>query len=162
MQPGQLAVLNTGKGDMKLSFDKANEAERIRASRIVKDMIRRGYALLIEVDDGNGGKRTTRALDFDENTCEYIIADFDPGSVTYVEEPRYAGATSDDVPHAAPGTEPEIKMKANISGGSYRHEPIPRAPLPPLANTGPQRRGRKARVPAEGTTGVAVAPTAGG
>ena len=74
----EVAILNVGHGDTKLTFDKSNPAERIRAARIVKDMIRRGYALLIETDDGAGNKVFTRALDFDENVCEYTIADFDP------------------------------------------------------------------------------------
>lgn len=71
--PGTVAILNVGAGDTKLSFDPNNPAERIRAARIVRDMIRRGYALLVEVDGVY-----VRATDFDEGKCEYIIADFDP------------------------------------------------------------------------------------
>jgi hypothetical protein len=78
-QAGTVGVLNVGAGDTKLSFDPTNPAERIRAARIVKDMIRRGYALLIEVEKSAQGEPVyQRATDFDENTCEYIIADFDP------------------------------------------------------------------------------------
>lgn len=71
---GDVSILNVGSGDTKLSFDPQNPAECIRAARIVKDMLRRGYALLIEVDKG----RFQRVHEFDENACEYIIADFDP------------------------------------------------------------------------------------
>lgn len=70
------SILNVGKGDLTFSFDKKNPADRIKAARIVKHMLRSGYALLIEVGTGKG-KKFTRATDFDENTCEYIIADFD-------------------------------------------------------------------------------------
>jgi hypothetical protein len=74
-----LNVLNVGAGDIKLSFDKSDPAERIRAARIVRDMLKRGYALLIETGRDNQNRPVyTRALDFDENTCEYIIADYDP------------------------------------------------------------------------------------
>lgn len=76
---GEIGILNVGAGDTKLSFDPTNPAERIRAGRIVRDMIRRGYALLVEVDkDADGKARYQRAEDFDEARCEYIIADFDP------------------------------------------------------------------------------------
>lgn len=72
-----LGVLNVGAGDIKLSFDKNNPQERYRAARIVKDMLRRGSAILVEVDDGKGGKTYQRIHDFDEAVCEYIIADYD-------------------------------------------------------------------------------------
>ena len=74
---GTVGILNVGAGDISLSFDTTNPAERIRASRIVKDMLRRGYALLVEVER-DGEKRFERAIDFDENNARYIIADFDP------------------------------------------------------------------------------------
>lgn len=73
-----LAVLNVGAGDTKLTFDPSKPAERERACRTVKDMLRRGYCLLIEVgSDDRGRPLYRRAEDFDENTAEYIIA-FDP------------------------------------------------------------------------------------
>lgn len=76
---GSVGILNVGAGDTKLVFDRTNPAECIRAARIVKDMIRRGYALLIEVEKNAKGEPIyKRATDFDENTSEYIIADFDP------------------------------------------------------------------------------------
>ena len=75
---GEIGILSVGAGDTKLSFNSKNPAEAIRAKRIVTDMLRRGYALLVEIDDGKGGKHYARATAFDENTCEYIIADFDP------------------------------------------------------------------------------------
>lgn len=77
MVDGQVGILNVGAGDVKLSFDPKDPAERIRAARIVKDMIRRGYAILVATGKGKNFKYV-RAHDFDEKTCEYIIADFDP------------------------------------------------------------------------------------
>ena len=74
---GELAVLSVGEGDMKFSFDKAQPAEVIRARRVVADMLRRGYALLVEVERG-GEKRFERVQRFDEATDSYVIADFDP------------------------------------------------------------------------------------
>lgn len=71
---GEIGILNVGAGDIKISFNTDDEQEKIRARRIVKDMLRRGYALLIEVEPG----KYQRAKDFDESTGEYLIADFDP------------------------------------------------------------------------------------
>lgn len=79
-----LEILNVGEGDIKLSFDKDNPAERIRAARIVKDMLRRGYALLVEVDPGSGSYVACK--EFDEETCEYIIADMDPLAAERADE----------------------------------------------------------------------------
>lgn len=69
---GNLQILNVADGDTKLSFDPKNPAERARAAKIVKDMLRAGFAVMIEVDV-NGEKLFRRVHDFDEATCEYII-----------------------------------------------------------------------------------------
>lgn len=71
---GSVAILNVGDGDTKLSFNSKDPAETLRAKRIIRDMLKRGYLLLVDVE-GNG--EYSRALDFDEKTSEYIIADFD-------------------------------------------------------------------------------------
>lgn len=89
---GTVGVLNVGAGDTKLSFDKTNPAERARAARIVTEMIRLGYSLLVEVDR-DGLKLFTRITEFDENTCEYIISDLDPAPAVEQEsgaKPRSA------------------------------------------------------------------------
>ena len=140
MNSGAVGILNVGAGDTKLSFDKSNPQERIRAARIVKDMLRRGYALLIEVDDGKGGKTTRRALDFDEAVCEYIIADLDP-----VEAERADKAEAE-------------------RGQSGKTEKVSTddAPGEGAGDGGGRRRGRPVRVPAERARAVAVGRTAGG
>lgn len=74
---GVLEILNVQGGDVKITFDKENPQESIRAKRIVADMLRRGYALVVEVDR-DGERKYERAKGFDEKTGEYIIADFDP------------------------------------------------------------------------------------
>lgn len=70
---GELACLNVAGGDIKISFDTNNAAEAIRARRIITEMLKRGYALLVE----HKGKYQ-RATAFDEKKGEYIIADYDP------------------------------------------------------------------------------------
>ena len=132
---GQIGILNVGAGDTKLSFDKSNPQECIRAARIVTDMLRRGYALLIEMDDGKGGKTYTRAKAFDPATCEYIIADFDP--VT-------AQAADDEEPHEQESAE---------TGAATN---------PTTAKSASLKKRTTRRVDAARTIGVAVARTAGG
>lgn len=101
---GEVGILNVGAGDTKLVFDPNNPQEMIRAARIVKDMIRRGYALLVEVKAPDVGQPSTyrRAYDFDESTCEYIIADLDPiaaeradNEEAETQEPASAADTAD-------------------------------------------------------------------
>lgn len=135
-EAGTVGILNVGAGDTKLSFDPSNPAERIRAARIVKDMLRRGYALLIEIER-DGVKQFTRAVDFDEAVCEYIIADFDP-----IE--------------AAKHDEQEV-----VAGANHGNEQeVPQAPSTPAGATG--KRPYTKRIKAEGARAVSVARTAGG
>jgi len=131
---GSVGILNVGAGDIRLSFDKSNPAEVIRSSRIVKDMLRRGYALLVEVER-DGQKAFERAHDFDENTAEYIIVDFDQDlarakDAGEIREPRLIHGTS------------ETEAPANGRKGK----------------TG----GKRSRVDASETRAVAVGRSAGG
>lgn len=70
---GTIGILNVGAGDTKLSFDPDKPDEVKRASAIVKDMLGRGYALLVEVGRDDKGPLYRRATAFDAETAEYII-----------------------------------------------------------------------------------------
>lgn len=72
---GQLGILNVGAGDTKLTFDRSNPVERDRACRIVTDMLKRGYAILVQIGEEDGDPIYRRARGFDPETAEYIIAD---------------------------------------------------------------------------------------
>lgn len=65
----------------------------------MKDMLRRGYALLVEREDG----KYQRVHEFDESTNEYIIADFDP---------EYDGEEHEETEEAAPKKGPPKKAGA--------------------------------------------------
>lgn len=67
---GSLDILSCGNGHTSFNFDKDDPLETERASRIVEDMLRRGYALFIE---GKGGK-LTKVKRFNPKTASYIIA----------------------------------------------------------------------------------------
>lgn len=82
---GEVAILNVAAGDTKLTFDPSKPDEVKRSAGIVRDMIRRGFVLLIEVGADEKGPIYRRALDFDESASEYIIA----GDATAIpKEPR--------------------------------------------------------------------------
>lgn len=130
-----LSILNVGTGDTKLSFDPKNPAERIRAARIVTDMLRRGYALLVDTGekDAKGEIIYTRVKEFDEAKCEYIIADFDPLQAVEADTKEQQNA--------------EVKTPEKET---QRFTPAP-------------RRGRPRKsLPAASTNAVAIAPSAGG
>lgn len=159
---GEVAILNVGAGDTKLTFDNKNPAETIRAARIVKDMLRRGYALLVEVEQPDGTKAFQRAIDFDETKNEYIIADFDPSyaaparpppAPSYLPPPRHGEAQHNTDEGA--GTEHE---EASEAQGDRAPEGGAAAQPSSQPRTG---RGRR-RLPASGTRAVAVARSAGG
>ncbi len=139
MTPGTVGILNVGDGDTKLSFDPANPAERIRAARIVRDMLRRGYALLVEIEQG-GEKVFTRATEFRDDVCEYVIADLDP-----------------TVAAAADAAEEQHHDQ---------QDEAQQVPAPTAGTQGaPRRRGRPPKqrsIPAETARAVVVAPIAGG
>lgn len=143
---GQIGILNVGAGDTKLSFDKNNPAELIRSARIVTDMLRRGYALLVEVPDGKGGMAYQRVREFREESCEYIIADLDP---IITQE----GRTRE--PDLNPADEPPTTAPDGAPVGETR------LATPHIA--GGRKRGPKSRaIHASEATGVAVSRSAGG
>lgn len=70
---GELGILNVGTGDTKLTFDKTKPEETKRAAAIVTDMLKRGFAILVEVGKDEKGPLYRRATAFDPETMEYII-----------------------------------------------------------------------------------------
>lgn len=148
MSFGTIGILNVGAGDTKLSFDPTNPAEVIRASRIVKDMIRRGYALLVATgkdDDGRAIYR--RATDFDEKTAEYIIADFDP--VTAAAADAREAASESKTSTSSEETSDVDASTATPSRGRGQKAPAPNS-----------KAGR--RLKASNVHAVAVSRSAGG
>jgi hypothetical protein len=138
---GKVGILNVGAGDTKLVFDPDNPADCIRAARIVKDMLRRGYALLVDTGKRDAQDRPiyARAKDFDETKFEYVIADFDP-----------LIATQEDANEAEPPATPGRREKDSESAAQR-------------GSATPKRRGSPTkRVPAESVNVVAVSRTAGG
>lgn len=82
---GEIGILNVGAGDTKLVFDPSKPEEVERSARIVTDMIRRGFVLLIEVGSNDKGPIYQRVKDFDPHTSEYIVA----GTISDQEEQKH-------------------------------------------------------------------------
>ena len=70
---GELSILNVGEGDTTLTFDPKKPAETARAKKVVEDMLKRGFAILVEVGKKDGDPLYQRAKAFDPETAEYII-----------------------------------------------------------------------------------------
>lgn len=92
---GAIGILNVGAGDTKVSFDKDKPEERKRAAQIVADMLRMGYAILVQVGEKDGKPLYMRAESFDPNTCEYLIVGLPETQAT---EPETAEETSTTAP----------------------------------------------------------------
>ncbi len=67
---GEISILNVTQGDAKITFDKDKPQEREYAARVVTDMLKRGYAIVVEIAKGV----YERVDAFDPDTCEYLIA----------------------------------------------------------------------------------------
>ena len=49
---GEVGILNVGAGDTKLVFDVKDPDAMAKAARIVEDMIKRGYKIMVEIERG--------------------------------------------------------------------------------------------------------------
>lgn len=183
--PGNLEILNVQGGDVKINFDTTDCAEAIRAKRVITDMLRRGYALLVEVDG-----KFQRILEFDEKHGEYIVADFDPlhkvvpEEYAAVEMALQCGLDSPARPDAAPpeSAVPRVVTLADgregrLENGKFQMRKTSgktsgtwqtvdgrgciAVEIKKLLGMPYQRRGRR-RLPMAQTKATAIAPSAGG
>jgi len=68
--PGMLEVLSVGKGDIKLSVGGSDPAEVEKARKIIEEMLRKGYGIFVEGDNG-----LTRVKRFNPKRMTYIITE---------------------------------------------------------------------------------------
>lgn len=74
LSPGMLEVLSVGKGDLKIEVGNSNK-DRADAQRLIEEMLRKGYTLFVETDDG-----PLKVTKFDPDRMVYLVADT-PGVV---------------------------------------------------------------------------------
>lgn len=70
MSTGTLEVLSVGAGHLRLTITTKGKADREKARKTIEDMLRRGYAIFVEVEPGKPLERVTK---FDPRRMEYII-----------------------------------------------------------------------------------------
>lgn len=134
MSIGELAILNVGDGDTRITFDPAKPDELIRAKRIVTDMLRLGYAIMVKVGDV-----WQRAKDFDAERCEYIVEDVPAEGSAAAKPPKRRGTRGRRrVP--ARGT-PAVSVARSAGGMSDRADSIEMQNLRAFDNFAPLRAG---------------------
>lgn len=103
-QPG-IDILNVGTGDVKIVFE--TEEDIKKAKQMIPDMLKRGFAVLIEVEGA-----WQRIHDFDAKTGEYVIK----GQI----KPTQSGADKETEPvkAARPKRYNMGKVKATVVGRS--------------------------------------------
>lgn len=150
---GILDVLNTGGGHISVSFDRASAVERDRARRMVLDMLRRGYAIFVEV-----AGELVPVRDFDPDRGLYYVTDVPAVPVT-AEIPLSAGGEGPGSNRPTPpaGVDDGVPLR-----GDAARAPEPVAQCPRCHR--PKHRGRCARraVPMETARATAVGRSAGG
>jgi hypothetical protein len=168
---GTVDILNTGAGHMQLRFDKSDPIEADRARRVVTDMLRKGFALFVEIGELEPGRpNMVRVEAFDAERDVYVIADVPTeiqGDWDAEVEAARAGrgtfkvdeATGAVVPAPQTGLDDGPKLaKASRDDG-------PNLPGAGNGRRGPRgpygKRGRRA-VPAASVKATAVGRTAGG
>jgi len=75
-----LEVLSVGKGDLKIAVGDSNK-DRADAQRLIEEMLRKGYTLFVETDDGP--LKVTRFL---PDAMAYVVVD--TPDVTPAAEPQ--------------------------------------------------------------------------
>lgn len=108
---GTLSILNAGMGDIRLSFDTAEEEEVARARKIVTDLLAQGYAIVVVEEDGTH----SMVRDFDPESGEYLIGSRDKSRVTGAGEGgRASGYVGTEA--AEEGTPPATPEKKKRGG----------------------------------------------
>jgi hypothetical protein len=71
---GMLEVLSVGKGDLKLTVS-GTEEEIEKGRRVIEEMLRKGYTIFVETDDG-----PTRVQSFNPKRMTYTISEVPLGT----------------------------------------------------------------------------------
>ena len=109
---GTMTILTVGDGDTTLSFDPKKPEETRRAKKVVDDMLKRGFAILVEVGKKKGEPLYQRARGFDPKTAEYIIVGAPDDEETQEEAAPAAPAANPARPRRkSPGAKPRPRQR---------------------------------------------------
>lgn len=84
--PGVLEVLSIGHGDVKLTLDTGDPEDVERARRLVEEMLRKGYSIFVDTDDG-----PTKVKEFNPRRMTYSIVDVPGNELAAAPEPKALG-----------------------------------------------------------------------
>lgn len=132
MMTGSLCVPNVGLGDIEVRFNHHDSAERDKALRMLTDMQKRGYAILVRLDDGS----YTRAVEIDTARGCYVV-----------QLPDFDAQVAGSAPVAM------ADALADALAGGWTCVPPP---------TKGKRGRRRAAIPISGAHAVGIARSAGG
>jgi hypothetical protein len=102
--PGVLEVLSIGRGDLRLSVGESAE-DRDRARDLIEEMLRKGYSIFVETDDG-----PERVVSFNPHRLTYLIQE---GPDEQAAAPESAAAKA---PKAAKGVRKKRTRQVPVSG----------------------------------------------
>jgi hypothetical protein len=122
-----LSILNVGEGDTKISFDKSKPEEIERSRRIVGDMLKLGYAILVRVGETKGGKpKYRRAVGFDAEHDEYLVTDVPAAAQTGLDDGPSLKPLKEKRGRARrfPGSTPAIGVARSAGGMSTAADSI--------------------------------------
>lgn len=114
--PGELSVLNCGKGDIRITLNPGDEIEAERAKRMINDMLRRGYILAIEVDG-----KLKKVDGFDDKTSEYIIVE---GALYSGDSSGVAGCAGKEPPGEQIAEPAAPKQRGRPKGSTKKRVPM--------------------------------------
>lgn len=67
---GSLSILNVGAGDISITFNKDDDDEAKKAIKMLQDMMKRGYFVAVQLDDGT----YARATAVDATRGRYVVS----------------------------------------------------------------------------------------
>lgn len=79
--PGYLDVLSIGRGDLRLMVGD-NDEDREQAKALIEEMLRKGYSIFVETDDG-----PVKVHEFNPHRMSYIIQDAPAGTEQSADQP---------------------------------------------------------------------------
>lgn len=97
--PGMLEVLSVGKGDIKLTVGGDDPAEIAKAKEVIAEMLRKGYGIFVEEDDGTL-KRVKR---FNPKRMTYVISELAPAGNVVEKNVPLAGSRAKAIGRTAGG-----------------------------------------------------------
>ncbi|MBS0418013.1 MAG: hypothetical protein JSR66_09890 [Proteobacteria bacterium] len=117
-----LSILSVGEGDTRLKVDPEDPASRERFTKVVTDLLRKGYLIsVVTGHDEEGREIRARVTEFDPEALEYLVENTSPEEDEALQQElkgtrgrrrtkrlAIANTPADAVPPTAGGSAPEL------------------------------------------------------